>query len=50
MSVPESTPETRPPVETSPVDELMKPLTKRAPRTMRSTWTQLRNLVRRDRA
>ncbi|WP_327636583.1 hypothetical protein OHB24_42145 [Kribbella sp. NBC_00482] len=47
MSVPESTPETPTPVESSPVDELMKPLKKRAPRTMRSTWTQLRNLVRR---
>ena len=48
MSVPENTPETPTPIDaSSPVDELMKPLKKRAPRTMRSTWTQLRNLVRR---
>jgi hypothetical protein len=45
MSVPET------PVEPpSPVDELMKPLKKRAPRTIGSTWTQLRNLFRRDKA
>ncbi|MFD3406198.1 hypothetical protein ACFWUU_36270 [Kribbella sp. NPDC058693] len=53
MSDSQSTPETPAPVtpQPSPVDELMKPLTKRAPRTpFRTAWTQLRNLVRRDKA
>ncbi|GAA3135696.1 hypothetical protein JOF29_002082 [Kribbella aluminosa] len=52
MSEPQSTPETPAPVPPpSPVDELMKPLTKHAPRNpLRSAWTQLRNLVRRDKA
>ncbi|WP_329001778.1 hypothetical protein OHA18_02085 [Kribbella sp. NBC_00709] len=52
MSVPQSTPENPAPVPPpSPVDELMKPLTKRAPRTpLRTAWTQLRNLVRREKA
>ncbi|MEV5961978.1 hypothetical protein AB0L70_09460 [Kribbella sp. NPDC051952] len=51
MSAPNSTPETpapvtptsdpQPPVASSPVDELMKPLTKRAPRTPMSTLRKL---------
>lgn len=50
MSVTPSTPETPAPVTPpSPVDELMKPLTKRAPRTpMRTAWTKLRQLMGRS--
>lgn len=50
MSAPKSTPETpapvtpptdTPPIASSPVDELMKPLTKRAPRTPMNTLRKL---------